>query len=158
MQNFNYVAKEAPCTVYLGKFHKLSQDNITNIVSLMKGIRTEQVFVFHNYGSRDEDFTSDVAPFEIELVTQVNSSPGQTSKLWQNNTQGGWVISLSVRCPNSHVLDAYALWIPGRGLIYSHDKSEKTRCRGILEGVSHDIAIMGTPPRVIYRDVSNRVT
>ena len=55
----------------------------------MKGIRTEKVFVFHNYGSRDEDFTSDVAPFEIELVTQVNSSPGQTSKLWQNNTQGG---------------------------------------------------------------------
>ena len=139
VQSINNAAKEALCTVYLGKFRKLSQGNISNIFSLMKGIRTEKVFVFHNYGPRDEDFTFDVAPFEIQVVTQVYSSPGQTTKLGENNKQsvGGGMFSLSVRCPNSRVSDTYALWIPGRGLIYSHDKSERSRCKGVLEGVSH---------------------
>ena len=133
---------------------------MSNIFSLIKGIRTEKVFVFHHNWSRDEDFTfAAAAPLEVEIVTQVYSSLGQTSKSWQDNkkTRQG-IFSLSVRCPNGNVLDAYALWIPGRGFIYSPYKSESGRCKGVLEGVSHDIAIMGTPPRVIYRDKKNRVT
>ena len=140
--------------MYLGKFHKISQGDITNISNLLKGIIPEKVFVFHNNVSRDAYSTLADSPMELEIVRQVDSGPRQTSKLREvDQHPGEEVFSLSVRCPNGRLLDAHALWITGKGFVYQHDKSERSRCKGILEGVYHDIAIMGTPPRVIYRDL-----
>ena len=139
--------------MYLGKLHKISQDDIFNISNLLKGIIPEKVLVFPNDVSRDTYSTLVHSPVELEIVRQVDSGPRQTSKLIEvDQHSGGDMFSLSVRCPNGRLLDAHALWITSKGFIYHHDKSEKSLCKGILEGVYHDIAIMGTPPRVIYRD------
>ena len=76
----NHAIKEAPCTVYLGKLHMISQDDITNISNLLKGIIPDKVMVFHNNGSRDEYSTLAHSPVEFEIVSQVDSGPRQTSK------------------------------------------------------------------------------
>ena len=145
--------------MYLGKLHKISHDDITNISNLLKGIIPDKVMVFHNNVSRDEYSTLAHSPVELEIVSQVDSGPRQTSESREIDQHSGrGIFYLSVRCPDGRLFDAHALWITGRGFIYQHDKSGRSLCKGILESVHHDIAIMGTPPRVIYRDLQHIFT